>query len=153
MRVSPGRVTAADLTSLVLCPLGTAVQSQRYRHGMSVEWPDQRRDVVNGLDIMAADRVLDAEGEDRRWPDLTDAVHWVVDDTFWDSRDRAESIGTILVDREEAQAVADVAETVVIISNRAGAEAADATWCADPAWPHLQKAARKAAALLRSNGV
>jgi hypothetical protein len=73
---------------------------------MSVEWPDQRGDVVNGLDIMVAEPVLDVEDEDRRCPDLTDAVNWVVDETFWDSSDPAESKGTILVDQEEAQALA-----------------------------------------------
>ncbi len=42
--------------------------TKRYRRGMSVEWPDQRGDVVNGLDIMAAEPVLDVEDEDRRCP-------------------------------------------------------------------------------------
>jgi hypothetical protein len=119
---------------------------------MSVKWPDRRADVVDGLDILAGKPVLDAAGEDQRRPDLTDAVNWVVDDTYWDARDPADSIGLLLVNQDEAQALAEVAESVVIISNRAGAGAADASWCADPAWPNLQKAAAEAAALLRRNG-
>lgn len=53
---------------------------------MDIEWPDLRQDVLNALDVLAAEPpILDENGHDPRWPDLKNAVHWLVDDTFWDT--------------------------------------------------------------------
>lgn len=116
-----------------------------------MQWPDRRADVLNGLDALAAEPNLDCEGQDQRWPDLSNAVHWVVDDTFWDQADAAQSIGTLLVDVEEAEAVGAVVALVLDVSARVGSTATDADWCSDSAWPRLQRAARDAATLLRTN--
>lgn len=82
-------------------------------------------------------------------PSLTNAVHWVVDDTFWDRRDPAGSIGTLLLNAEEAEAVAAVVREVVSVSERQGPEAADRAWLDDEAWPRVRAAAEHALDIMR----
>jgi len=105
--------------------------------------------VVAGLDALATPPLLSNEGWDQRWPDLTNAIHWVVDDTWWDYTDPAESVGELLVNEAEAQALAEVVALVVAVGEAVGAEASDAAWASHPSWPRLQRAAASAAALLR----
>lgn len=120
---------------------------------MTVEWPDRRGDVLTGLDVFASPLpTLTADGRDPRWPDLTNAVRWVVDDTDWDHRSAMESIGTLLVNEAEAVAVGQVVALVLEIGERQGAVSGDAAWFRDPDWPTLRQAASLAAAVLRSNG-
>jgi hypothetical protein len=78
---------------------------------------------------------------------LDNAVHWVVDDTWWDERDPLASIGEILRDAEEAEAVRRVVAEVVGVSSRQSS--ADADWFGDPRWPEVRESAAEAAALLR----
>ncbi|XVU21315.1 hypothetical protein ACQPZJ_29080 [Actinoplanes sp. CA-054009] len=66
----------------------------------TVVWPDRRADVITALCVLA---VLRADGAEA-WPGLTEAVHWLVDDTFWDQHDPRSDIGTILLGTEEAAA-------------------------------------------------
>src|SRR4051794_29501147 len=108
---------------------------------MGVEWPDRRGDVVAALCALESEPVLSDEGFDQRWPDITNAVHWLVDDTGWDSRPPEESIGELLRHGEEAKAVRKVVDLVVAVSQRVGATASDAAWCSDAPWPSLQDAA------------
>jgi len=118
---------------------------------MDVEWPDRRADVLNGLDLLASEPpTLTADGRDPRWPDLRNAVHWVVDDTWWDQRDPHESIGTLLRNADEAEAVGDVVAAVVTVSERVQAGSTDAVWFADTHWPAVRESAAKAAGLLRA---
>lgn len=118
---------------------------------MRVEWPERREDVLNGLDALASDPVLNGDGVDQRWPDLTNVVHWVVDDTWWDHADPSESVGTVLVDAAEVRAVYEVVALVVELSERVGADTTDAQRSSDGAWPRVQEAAAAAAVLLRRN--
>ena len=57
-------------------------------------------------------------------------VHWLVDDTAWDVHDLAESIGAILRNDAEADAVRAVVAAVVAVSDRQGVTAPDASWFA-----------------------
>lgn len=114
---------------------------------MGVEWPNRREDVLNALDILAAPPVDSARKEE--WPGLTDAVHWLVDDTFWDMRDPAEDIGELLVDEHEAAAVREVVRRLVAVSGRQGPTAPDQAWFDDPGWPMVRKMARRAATAMR----
>ncbi len=121
-------------------------------HRVSVTWPDRRADVISGLDTLAsAPPVLQAGQSDPRWPDLTNAVHWVVDDTWWDSHDPADSVGLILRDDIEAAAVRAVVTLVVRVSERQGALAADALWFADPDWSAVRQLALTALELMQDN--
>lgn len=109
--------------------------------------PYRRQDVLNALGLLAGDvPELDDAGRERRWPDLTEAVHWLVDDTWWDEDDPVESIGTILRDEAEADAVRAVVTAVVAVSGRQGAAAVDAAWYGDPAWPDVRRLAADALA-------
>ncbi|WP_445321606.1 SCO4402 family protein [Nocardioides sp. GXZ039] len=113
---------------------------------MGVEWPGRREDVLNALDILAS-ATPSAE-----WPTLTEAVHWLVDDTFWDARDPKEDIGALLVDEHEAAAIRSVVSAVVAVSQRQGPTASDQAWLDDSGWPMVQKLAARAATALRGFG-
>ena len=91
---------------------------------MDVEWPDRRADVLAALDCLAsAPPELSGDEADPRWADLTNAVHWLVDDTWWDQRDPRADIGLILANESEA----DATRAVVALHDR-------------PAWPALARA-------------
>lgn len=93
-------------------------------HGpVDVAWSDRREDVLSALRVLAAEPpVLDNESRDTRRPDLTNAVHWLIDDTSWDLQDPVTSIGTILRNGHEADAVREV----VAVSERQGTTISDA---------------------------
>jgi hypothetical protein len=90
---------------------------------VDVAWSDRREDVLSALRVLAAEPpVLDNESRDTRRPDLTNAVHWLIDDTSWDLQDPVTSIGTILRNGHEADAVREV----VAVSERQGTTISDA---------------------------
>ena len=89
---------------------------------MGVEWPDRRKDVLNALDILAS------PNPSAEWPTLTEAVHWLVDDTFWDMRDPGEDVGALLIDEHEAAAVRSVVSAVAAASKRQGPTAPEQAW-------------------------
>lgn len=114
--------------------------------------PRQRQDILAGLEALAAEPAVDERGMDPRWPNLDNAVHWVVDDTGWDQNDPSKSVGDWLVDEGEAEAVALVVSLIRELSDRHGAEAVDADWFSDPTWPQVKDAATRAVAAMRRNG-
>lgn len=118
---------------------------------MDVEWPDRREDVLNALDTFAAEPPRLSDDElDPRWPDLKNAVHWLVDDTWWDHNDPRESVGTLLRSEAEAVAIEAVVAAVVEVSERQTPAAPAARWFGDPAWPRVRTLAAQAAARLRA---
>lgn len=118
---------------------------------MTVRCPDRRLDVLNALDTLAADPPEMVDGADPRWPSVTDAVHWLVDDTWWDHDDPIESVGTLLRSEEEAAAVRRVVAAIVAVADRQRPTAPDAAWFGDEAWSQVRQAAREAAAALRAD--
>jgi hypothetical protein len=118
---------------------------------MTVAYPDRRQDILNALDSLAAEPPPTLRGNaDPRWPDLTNAVHWLIDDTWWDKFDPMQSIGTLLRNEAEARAVAAVVKAIDEVSARQGARAPDRDWFADEAWPIVRQLAAEAAGLLRA---
>lgn len=116
---------------------------------MNVAWPGRREDVLDALRLLAAEPPeLDGTGRDARWPNLTDAVHWLVDDTAWDFHDPRESIGTILRNDREVDAVGAVVTAVCAVSDRQGPTAPDASWYGDRDWPDVRRLAADALASL-----
>ncbi|WP_051972567.1 SCO4402 family protein [Amycolatopsis japonica] len=112
---------------------------------MDVEWPERREDVLAALRVLAAEPpVLDGAGRDTRWPDLANAVHWLVDDTPWDVVDPATSIGTILRDGHEGDAIREVVAAVVAVSDRQGPTSSDAAWFGDSGWSEVRRLATQA---------
>jgi hypothetical protein len=119
--------------------------------GMEIAWPDRRSDVLNALDVLASEPPpLTCDGSDPRWPDLNNSVHWLVDDTSWDHNDPRDSIGTLLRDDNEADAVEQVVQAIVTVSERQGPTASDAQWFGDKDWPQVRRLAAQAAATLRA---
>jgi hypothetical protein len=115
---------------------------------MTQEW-SQRLDVLEALDFLSTSvPPLGADGRDHRWPNLTEAVHWLIDDTGWDTRDPAEDVGRILQSGTEADAIRDVVAAVMGVHDRQGAEATDAAWYGDPAWTEVRRLASIAAEVL-----
>ncbi|WP_417281634.1 SCO4402 family protein [Amycolatopsis plumensis] len=103
---------------------------------MNVAWPERREDVISALGVVSAEPpTLDGAGRDTRFPDITNAVHWLVDDTSWDSEDPAASIGTILRNSVEAGAIRAVVAAVVGVSDRQGAAATDREPRCPCSWP------------------
>jgi hypothetical protein len=119
---------------------------------VEVQWADRRRDVLAALDLLASEpSTLSLAGldGDPRYRDLANAVHWLVDDTWWDHDDASKSVGTILLSDREAEAVKPVVAAVVEVSDRQGSTAPDSKWFADPKWNTVRTTARSAADLLR----
>jgi hypothetical protein len=118
---------------------------------VSVEWPEFRRDLLAGLDTLAGEPL---EGFGVEGTLLESAVHAVVDDTGWDlpGADPEQSIGTILVNQAEADAVRLVVAAVCRVSDRQGPAAPDSAWFADEEWPLVRRMAAVAGSTLRANG-
>jgi len=119
---------------------------------VNVTWPDRRADVIVGLEALAAaPPMLDGSQLNPQWPDLTNAVHWVVDDTWWDRQDPAGSVGSILRDETEATTIRAVVELILRVSERQGPTAPDTSWFADPEWPLVRQRALVASELMHEN--
>jgi len=115
-----------------------------------VEWPGQRGDVLAALELLSsAPPALTQHGADPRWPDVGNAVHWLVDDTWWDLKDPVESIGTILRDDTEAAAIRAVVAALVGVVDRHSPHSSDASWFGDPSWPTVRALANEALSTLR----
>ncbi|WP_433388496.1 SCO4402 family protein [Micromonospora sp. KLBMP9576] len=99
--------------------------------------PDRRSDIINALSILAT---LQPHGV-RSWPGLTEAVHWLVDDTFWDDRHPRDDIGTVLADTSGAEAVSATLEPLLAILDELGPTAPDEHYLTHPRWPELAQAA------------
>lgn len=105
--------------------------------------------MIAALEVLASDPPLLAAGEDDpRWPDLTNAVHWLVDDTWWDHRDPIGSVGLILENELEAGRARDLVELVVSVADRQGPSSPDAAWFGDALWSDVRKAAAAMLALM-----
>lgn len=118
---------------------------------MTVQWQGRRGDVVNALETLAAPSPTLAPGEnDSRSPALTDAVHWLVDDTLWDTQDPAQSVGLILEDEAEAESVRAVLKPLLAVLERQGPGAADSAYFHDVGWQAVQDCASSALRALTS---
>lgn len=112
--------------------------------GIDVEWPGRRGDVLAALELLESEPpLLDSNGRDPRWPDLTNAVHWLVDDTVWDHFDPSESIGTILRAETEATAIRAVVSALLEVADRQRS-GTDSSWFEDARWHSVRELARVA---------
>lgn len=119
--------------------------------GVNPEWPGRRSDLLDALACLAEEPPpLSATRADPRWPGLTNAIHWLVDDTWWDRRDPSADIGLILRDDAEAGAIRAVLGPLLDVADRLTADATDAAWFGDPSWREVRERAAAAHALLWS---
>ena len=64
------------------------------RMGQSVQWPERREDVLQALRALGDRDYQDQHWRSGKgWPDLTVAVHWLIDDTFIDQHGVLNSAG------------------------------------------------------------
>ncbi|MFC0030046.1 hypothetical protein ACFFMM_10980 [Micromonospora chaiyaphumensis] len=103
----------------------------------TIAWPDRRADIINALSILAALR----PHEPTSWPSLTEAVHWLIDDTFWDQHDPRNDIGTILASTSEANAISATLEPLTAILDDLGPTAPDDDYLTHPRWHEVTHAA------------
>lgn len=104
---------------------------------MTVEWPDRRLDIIAALNVLAAPD----PAAPRRYPNLTDAIHWLIDDTWWDKHDPARDIGKLLIDTAEAQAIHNVLEPLKEILHDLGPVAPDKEYVQHDRWNQVAAAA------------
>ncbi len=103
----------------------------------TIAWPDRRADIINALSILATLR----PHEPTSWPRLTEAVHWLIDDTFWDQRHPRDDIGTILASTSEANAINATLEPLTAILDELGSTAPDDDYLTHPRWHEVTHAA------------
>lgn len=84
------------------------------------------------------------------WPGLTEAVDWLVNDTFWDQRSPADAIGTILVNVDEADAIAATLRPLLAIIDELEPTGSDDDYLTHPRWPEVTRAAATAYQLMAS---
>ncbi|MBP2475870.1 hypothetical protein JOF53_004742 [Crossiella equi] len=109
-----------------------------------VKSPRRRADVANALEALAGITPENIHG----WADLTNTVHWLLDDTWWDRFDPRESVGDLLRDEREAGAVKAVVTPLLEILDAYSTATPDETYLTHPRWPEVREAAAKAHRLL-----
>ncbi|NUU16941.1 hypothetical protein HP550_06715 [Cellulomonas humilata] len=118
---------------------------------MKLEFPDRREDVLAALECLAGEPPhLSGTDVDPRWPDVRNAIHWLIDDTWWDTTDPSESIGGTLCDEREAAAVSRVVEAVLAVARRRQPDDVDSLWFGDTSWPLVRTSAGEALDVLRT---
>ncbi|WP_182907205.1 SCO4402 family protein [Microbispora sp. H13382] len=100
-----------------------------------VQWPERRGDVLNALQALA-----DREYQEQHWrsghgwPDLTAAVHWLIDDTFIDQAGARSLIPQLFRDEQEADHVQLVVNALLRVLDDLGPTAPDHAYLDHPAW-------------------
>ncbi|GIF47199.1 hypothetical protein DFJ67_7177 [Asanoa ferruginea] len=82
----------------------------------TIAWPDRRADIIAGLAVLVTLRAHSL----MPWPGLTEAVHWLVDDTHWDQLPPLRDIGTILASASEADATTETIQPLLAILDELG---------------------------------
>jgi hypothetical protein len=115
--------------------------------------PDLRDGIVKALRILTTISSTTAD----EWPGLTEAVHWLVDDTGWDLvSERGErysptgSIGHLLRDENEVAAVNAVLDPLLAVLADLGPDAVDTAYLDHHRWPEVAATAHTAHRLLNT---
>ncbi|MEV0000693.1 hypothetical protein AB0H28_00195 [Micromonospora sp. NPDC050980] len=103
----------------------------------TIAWPGRRADIITALALLATLRPHALTS----WPGLTEAVHWLLDDTFWDQCRPHGDIGTILASAEEADAITATLGPLSVILDELGPAAADDDYLTHPGWREVTHAA------------
>ncbi len=107
-----------------------------------VKYPELRENIINALQFFSA------ETKPSEWPDFTNAVHWFVDDTFWDQHSPDEDVGIVLRNQGEANAINAVLIPLLVILNELGPIGIDGDYYSHPLWIDVRNASTKAVDLL-----
>jgi hypothetical protein len=113
-----------------------------------LKFPEMRQNFIGGLEIFTEEPPY-PRGQ---FPDLTNAVHWFIDDTFWDVHPASDDIGMTLWNGAEAEAVSIVVSGVLaILEDVGGATSKDSKYFKHRRAPAVRAAARDALDLLLAN--
>ncbi|MGW5261781.1 SCO4402 family protein [Microbispora sp. NPDC004025] len=114
-----------------------------------VQWPERRADVLNALQALG-DR--DYQEQHWRaghgWPDLTAAVHWLIDDTSIDQAGARSLIPQLFQNEREADRVQLVVDALLRVLDDLGPIAPDDAYLDHPAWVSVLHAADAALQVL-----
>ena len=113
-----------------------------------VRYPGLRGEVIDALELFT---VLSPQNVGQRVGDLTNAIHGLVDDTFWDMRDPSEDIGYRLRDGEEVAAINAVLEPLLVVTGELGPVRPDVEYLRHRRWPDVVAGAGAAHRLLVAN--
>ncbi len=114
-----------------------------------VQWPERREDVLNALQALADRDYQEQQWRSGRgWPDLTAAVHWLIDDTFIDQVGARALIPQLFRDEHEADRVQLVVDALLRVLDDLGPTAPDDAYLDHPAWTSVLHAANTALQVL-----
>ncbi|MEV4399577.1 hypothetical protein [Nonomuraea sp. NPDC049607] len=117
-----------------------------------VQWPERRKDVLESLRALS-----DRDYQDQHWrsgkgrPDLTAAVHWLIDDTFIDQHGARALIPHLFFDQREADLVQTVVGALLHVLDDLGPTAPDNAYLDHPEWTNVQNSAGAAYLALSSD--
>lgn len=112
---------------------------------LSVRFPQFRRDVIAGLEAFSSHQLaVSWRAGESTFPSITDAVHWIIDDTWWDTKPVADSVGLLLTSPAEAEAVGAAVEAVLAVVEAVGPDSSDAAFAAHDLFPAAQERCRAA---------
>lgn len=112
-----------------------------------VEWPGRREEIAMALEVLSTISPATTE----RYPRLKDAVHWLVDNTWWDDFDPANDIGKILRDKTEVSMIKAVVIPLLTVLDDLGPVRPDAEYLARPLWAVVAANAKTAHRLMTSD--
>lgn len=108
-----------------------------------ISLPGRRRDITTALGVL-----VDLRPGSTDWPGLTEAVHWLIDDTWWDEHGPHGDVGTLLRDGREAKAITATLTPLLAVLDDLGPAANDDDYLAHPRWRDVVTAAGNAYRLL-----
>lgn len=118
----------------------------------AVQWPERRKDVLEALRALS-----DRDYQNQYWrsgegrPDLTAAVHWLIDDTSIDQHGARALISRLFLDQREADLVQLVVDALLRILDDLGPTVPDNAYLDHPEWINVLHSARAAYLALRSS--
>ncbi|MGW0807211.1 SCO4402 family protein [Nonomuraea sp. NPDC002799] len=116
-----------------------------------VRWPEQREDAIEALRALGDRDYQDQHWRSGKgWPDLTAAVHWLIDDTFIDQRGAQALIPHLFLDQREAGLVQLVVDALLRVLDDLGPAAPDIAYLDHPGWIDVLGTAAAAHAALSS---
>jgi hypothetical protein len=111
-----------------------------------LKYPDWRENIVAGLEFFASRTFASQE-----WPDVTNAVHWIIDDTSWDKHPPRDDLGILIWNDEEATAVHAVVRLLLACLDEMTSDVPDFVYFAHPRAAAVRAASKSAVFLMRRN--
>ncbi|MGN9837475.1 SCO4402 family protein [Nonomuraea sp. H19] len=117
-----------------------------------VQWPERRKDVLEALRALGDRAYQDQHWRfGKGWPDLTAAVHWLIDDTFIDQHGARALIPHLFLDQREADLVQTVVDALLRVLDDLGPAAPDNAYLDHPGWINVLYSAEAAHTALSSD--